>query len=59
MALAISKHIEITTKESIRAFITQCKKVTDARLLNKITKKELRMRAVVPTKLQKIIENIF
>lgn len=58
MALAISKHIEITTKESIRAFLTECKKVTDARLLNKITKKELRIRAIAPTKLQKMIENI-
>jgi transposase len=38
MALAVSKHIEITSGISIRAFITHCKKITDARLRNKITK---------------------
>jgi transposase len=38
MALAISKHIEITASMSIRAFITHCKKITDARLLNKINR---------------------
>lgn len=58
MALAVSKHIEITTEESIRAFLTQSKKITDARLLNKITEKEIRMRAVVPTHLQEIIIKI-
>jgi len=58
MALAVSKHIEITTEESIRAFLTQSKKITDARLLNKITEKEIRMRAVVPAHLQEIIIKI-
>lgn len=58
MALAVSKHIEITTEESIRAFLTQSKKITDARLLNKITEKEIRMRAAVPAHLQEIIIKI-
>src|SRR5690606_40923377 len=31
MALAITKHIELTGQISIRAFLTLCKKVTDAR----------------------------
>jgi transposase len=44
MALVISKHIEIKTKTSIRRFLTDCKKVTDARMLNKITNKEFRIR---------------
>ncbi|MCC6689897.1 MAG: hypothetical protein IT235_00045 [Bacteroidia bacterium] len=41
IALVISKHIELKTKVSIRHFITECKKVTDARMLNLITNKEI------------------
>jgi transposase len=58
MALAVSKHIEITTGTSIRSFLTECKKVTDARILNKITKKEIRMRAEIPPDLRSIISKI-
>jgi transposase len=58
MALAVSKHIELTAEMSIRAFITQCKKITDARLLNKITKKEIKMRATVPYQLKETIAKI-
>ena len=45
MALVVSKHIELATGDSIRKFITECKKVTDARMLNKITNKETRIRS--------------
>jgi transposase len=55
MALAIAKHIELTSKLSIRAFVTNAKKITDARLLNTITKKELRLRADVPVGLHQIL----
>lgn len=58
MALAVSKHIELTAQISIRAFLTHCKKITDARLLNKITKREIKMRVSVPPDLQQIITNI-
>ena len=58
MALAVSKHIEIKGATSIRAFLTDCKKVTDARLLNKITKQKIRMRSQIPPKLQQIINSI-
>jgi transposase len=58
MALAVSKHIEIASRLSIRAFITHCKKITDARLLNKITKKEIKMRTSVSRNLQDIITEI-
>ena len=44
MALVLSKHIELDTKQSIRNFITECKKITDARIFNRITNKELRIR---------------
>lgn len=58
MALAVSKHIEIISAMSIRAFLTHCKKITDARLLNKITNKEIKMRTSVPHHLQEIISKI-
>ncbi|WP_298412924.1 hypothetical protein [Hydrotalea sp.] len=45
MALVISKQIELQTKTSIRKLIHECKKITDARLKNKITGKEIRIRA--------------
>lgn len=58
MALAVSKHIEIAATISIRAFLTLCKKITDARLLNKITNREIKMRTTVPVHLKEIITKI-
>lgn len=58
MALAVSKHIELTAEISIRAFLTHCKKITDARLLNKITKRELKLRATVPSDVKEMIAKI-
>ena len=58
MALAVSKHIEIKAETSIRSFLTECRKVTDARMLNKITKKEIRMRAEIPSHLRQMISKI-
>src|SRR3990172_3815539 len=54
MALVVSKHIEQKAGISIRSFLTHCKQITDARLLNKVTKREFRMRAKVPAYLQKL-----
>src|SRR5690606_6803435 len=47
MALAISKHIELQTNVSIKRFIHEGRKVTDARLKNNITGKEHRIRATI------------
>lgn len=58
MALAVSKHIEITSTLSIRAFLTQCKKITDARLWNKITGREIKMRTPIPDHLKATILKI-
>jgi transposase len=58
MALAVSKHIEISASTSIRAFLNHCKKVTDARMINKITKKEIMMRTAIHPQLQEIIRKI-
>ena len=44
MALVISKHIELSTGNSIKKFITEAKKMTDARMFNLITNKEIRIR---------------
>jgi hypothetical protein len=58
MALAISKHIEIAAGISIKAFLTESKKVTDAKILNKITKKEIMMRTAIPPRLSEIMKKI-
>ena len=58
MALAVSKHIELKAQTSIRAFITECRKVTDARLRNKITKKEIIMRAQPSTLLKRMLTKL-
>jgi hypothetical protein len=51
MALVISKHIELQTKVSIRKFIHDCKRITDARLKNLITGKETRIRTKITTEI--------
>ena len=58
MALAVSKHIEIKAATSIRAFLTECKKITDARMFNKITQQEIRMRTSIPPALRRIVDKI-
>lgn len=58
MALVVSKQIELQTGLSIREFIYQCKKVTDARMLDKINNKELTIRAKVNPETQKIIAKL-
>jgi len=39
LALAVSKHIEISTNLSIKRFVTESKKITDAKMINKLTQK--------------------
>jgi hypothetical protein len=58
MALVVSKHIELVTGDSIRKFITECKKVTDARMLNKITNKEIRIRTKYNDKILKYLKSL-
>lgn len=59
MALVVSKLIELTTGESIRKFVTECKKITDARMLNKITNKETRIRAKYSDKVLNYIKSLY
>ena len=58
MALVVSKHIELATGDSIRRFITECKKVTDARMLNKITNKEIRIKTKYNDKILKYLKSL-
>lgn len=44
MALVVSKHIELQTTSSIRKFINDMKLCSDARMLNKMTNKEVLIR---------------
>lgn len=48
ISLALSKHVELQTGVSIKKFVYEAKKVTDARIFNKITQEEYRMRTSLP-----------
>jgi len=58
MALVVSKHIELKTKISIRKFIHECKKITDARLKNKITNEESRIRTSLSPTIIEILRKL-
>jgi transposase len=56
IALVISKHIELQTNTSIKKFVHECKKITDARLINKISYKEIRIRAQISENFSKYMK---
>ncbi|HRN49650.1 MAG TPA: transposase [Niabella sp.] len=58
IALVLSKHIELQTLTSIKRFIHGCKKITDARLLNKITGKEIIMRVPLNTEVTDFLQKL-
>ena len=58
MALVISKHIELNTAVSVKKFITECKKITDARMLNKITGKEIRIRTALAHQILEFLQKL-
>ncbi|MBC7418019.1 MAG: transposase [Pedobacter sp.] len=58
MALVVSKHIELKTETSIKSFIHECKKNTDAGLKNKITGKEITMRASSTPKILELLKKL-
>lgn len=58
MALALSKYIELQANISIKRFITELKKVTDARLLNTLTNKEITVRTKISPDFMKIIQKL-
>ena len=58
IALVVSKHIELQTNQSIRKFIHECKKITDARLKNQITGNEIRIRANITPLVNEIFRKL-
>lgn len=58
MALVVSRHAELKSGWSIKKFVHECKKITDARLKNQITGKEVRIRANITDKLTEIIPRL-
>jgi transposase len=58
IALVVSKHIELLGKVSIRKFIHECKKITDARLKDQITGKEIRIRAKLTPTVTEILRKL-
>lgn len=58
IALVVSKHIELQTNQSIRKFIHECKKITDARLKNQITGNEIRIRANITPLVDEIFRKL-
>jgi hypothetical protein len=58
MALVVSKHIELTTGDSIRKFLAECRQITDARMLNKITNTEARIRTEYSDKTKEYIRSL-
>lgn len=58
MALVASKHIELATNVSIKKFITELKKVTDARMFSQITSKEVRIRAKMTPLIEDLIRKL-
>lgn len=58
MALVVSKHVELATGDSIRKFLTECRKITDARMLNKITNKEIRIRTRLNNKTLEYLKSL-
>ncbi len=58
MALAVSKHIELQTNISIKKFITESKKVSDAGLLNTLTNEEIKIGTKISSDFVKTIQNL-
>lgn len=58
LALTISKHVEIKTGLSIKRFITEIKKVSDARMINKLTHKEVIVKGKVTKKLEELLAKL-
>jgi transposase len=58
MALVLSKHIELKGNISIQKFMHEAKKITEARLKNKITGEQYRLNTNIPPKMIEIIQKI-
>lgn len=58
MALAVSKHLELITEQSLQINLGLLKEVTDARMFNTITKTEVLVRSLIPEKLKPLLKTL-
>lgn len=58
ITLSVAKHIELQTGISIKRFKNELKKVTDARMLNQLTNKEIKIRTQITPYIQQIIDKL-
>lgn len=58
IAIVVSRNVELSTGASIRSFVKECKKVTDARILNLITNEEIRMRTTYSPKINDFLDKL-
>lgn len=58
MALVVSRHIELKTNSSIKKFISESKKIVDARMFNHITKKEIRVRTKLNNEIKELLDKL-
>jgi transposase len=58
MALITSRYIELETGMSIKKFIQECKKITDGRILNKTTNKEMQLRVKLNPIIVEILQKL-
>jgi transposase len=58
ISLVVAKHIEIEAGISIRRFNTELRKISDARLFNIITKKEILLKGKMDPKISNIIKKL-
>lgn len=58
MSLVVSRVIELGANVSIRSFLLETKKVTDARMINLITNEEIKMRSPLSPKMIEILTKL-
>lgn len=58
MALAISKYIELKTQVSIKHFLDECRKITDAKLINKLNNKIFVLRVPLNDTVSQYLSNL-
>ena len=59
MALAVSKHIEITAGVSLRKFLDESKKIVDGQILNQMTNKAVSIKAQPSARVTELIDKLF
>jgi len=58
MALSVAKYVEIKTNQSIQAFLSECKKITDAKILNKVNNEIILMRVPLSAQVSILLERL-